>query len=183
MVAQEKEASKSSSVGWRLLQNTQGIQNRLKIEDLYHSECSTGGELLNNVSSFLPPLSWSFPFLNFVILHLIPTLLFLTWSSPSFFWLFHSLPLLQSLEHSYPSSGPFFPSFDLFLPSLHPSLPTFLGLSIPNLGNSFPSLGHFFPTLSNSNLSFGPFFPSFGLFLPSLGPSLTSLGPSLPFHL
>ena len=29
-----QEASKSSSVGWRLLQDTQGIQNRLKIEVL-----------------------------------------------------------------------------------------------------------------------------------------------------
>ena len=33
VVAKEKEASKSSSVPWRLLQDTQGIQNRLKIED------------------------------------------------------------------------------------------------------------------------------------------------------
>ena len=33
VLAQEKKASKSSSVPWRLLQDTQGIQNRLKIED------------------------------------------------------------------------------------------------------------------------------------------------------
>ena len=33
-VSPGQEASKSSSVGWRLLQDTQGIQNRLKIEDL-----------------------------------------------------------------------------------------------------------------------------------------------------
>ena len=41
VVAKEKEASKSSSVPWRLLQDTQGIQNRLKIEDPQHSECSS----------------------------------------------------------------------------------------------------------------------------------------------
>ena len=40
VVAKEKEAIKSSSVPWRLLQDTQGIQNRLKIEDPKNSECS-----------------------------------------------------------------------------------------------------------------------------------------------
>ena len=34
VVAQEKEARKSSTVAWRLLQETQGSQYRLKIEDL-----------------------------------------------------------------------------------------------------------------------------------------------------
>ena len=34
VVAQEKEARKYSSVAWKLLQDTQSIQYRLKIEDL-----------------------------------------------------------------------------------------------------------------------------------------------------
>ena len=33
VVAKEKEARKSSSVAWRFLQDTQGNQYRLKIED------------------------------------------------------------------------------------------------------------------------------------------------------
>ena len=41
VLAKEKEARKSSSVAWKFLQDTQGNQYRLKIEDPKNSECPT----------------------------------------------------------------------------------------------------------------------------------------------